>query len=74
MSRVIKPESAGKDRLQLTRSIVRAIQELMKQTEITDKTRDLASFIAIASEAIAGSISKLSSERWQTTMDSSPPN
>ena len=56
MSRVIKPESAGKDRLQLTRSIVRAIQELMKQTEVSDKTRDLAAFIAIALEAIASTI------------------
>jgi hypothetical protein len=64
VSRVIKPESAGKDRLQLTRSIVRAIQELMKQTEITDKTRDLASFIAIALEAIAGTIDT-SVEAWE---------
>jgi hypothetical protein len=64
LSRVINPESAGKDRLQLTRSIVRAIQELMKQTEISDKTRDLAAFIAIALEAIAGTIDK-SVEAWE---------
>jgi hypothetical protein len=64
LSRVIKPESAGKDRLQLTRSIVRAIQELMKQNEITDKTRDLAAFIAIALEAIAGTIDT-SVEAWE---------
>ena len=64
MSRVIKPESAAKDRLQLTRSIIRAIQELMKQAEISDKTRDLAAFIALALEAIAGTIES-SVEAWE---------
>jgi len=64
VSRVINPESAGKDRLQLTRSIVRAIQELMKQSEISEKTRDLAAFIAIALEAIAGTIDT-SVEAWE---------
>jgi hypothetical protein len=64
LSRVINPESAGKDRLQLTRSVVRAIQELMKQSEITDQTRDLAAFIAIALQAIAGTIDA-SVEAWE---------
>jgi len=64
LSRVIKLESAGKDRLQLTRSVVRAIQELMKQTEISDKTRDLTAFIAIALQAIAGTIDT-SVEAWE---------
>ncbi|NTU60903.1 MAG: hypothetical protein HGA95_01025, partial [Caldiserica bacterium] len=41
-----------------------AIQELMKQTEITDKTRDLAAFIAIALQAIAGTIDT-SVEAWE---------
>lgn len=64
MSRVINPESAGKDRLHLTRSVVRAIRELMKQSEISDKTRDLAAFIAIALEAIAATI-ETSVEAWE---------
>jgi hypothetical protein len=64
LSRVVKPENAGKDRLQLTRSIVRAIQELMKQSNVTDKTRDLAAFIAIALEVIAGTI-ETSVEAWE---------
>ena len=64
MSRVINPESAGKDRLLLTRSIVRAVRELMKQAEISDKTRDLAAFIAIALEAISGTIDT-SVEAWE---------
>ena len=64
MSRVVKPESAAKDRLQLTRSVVRAIQELMKQPEVTDRTRDLAAFIAIALEVISGTI-ETSVEAWE---------
>ena len=64
MSRVINPESAGKNRLLLTRSIVRAVRELMKQAEISDKTRDLAAFIAIALVAISGTIDT-SVEAWE---------
>jgi hypothetical protein len=64
LSRVINPESSGKDRLLLTRSIVRAVRELMKQAEISDKTRDLAAFIAIALEAISGTIDT-SVEAWE---------
>jgi len=56
LSRVIKTESAAKDRTQLTRAIVRAIQELMRQKEIDLKTHDLAAFIILAMEAISETV------------------
>jgi hypothetical protein len=52
LSRIIKTGGAGKDRTQLSRSILLAIQELMRQSEVNDATRDLAAFIALALEAI----------------------
>ena len=56
MSRVINPESAGKDRTRLTKSIVLAVRELAKQKDITDETKDLAAFIALALRTIASGI------------------
>ncbi len=56
MSRVINPDSAGKDRTRLTKAIVLAIRELAKQSEPTLAARDLASFIALALSAIADGI------------------
>lgn len=48
MGRVINPEGAGKLRNQLTRSIVLALRELMRQTEPDGYSRDLAAFIVFA--------------------------
>lgn len=56
MSRVIHLETAGKERKQLTRTIVLAIRELMRQTEPDMHTRNLAAFIALALEEIAATI------------------
>ena len=56
MSRVINPESAGKDRARLTKAIVLAIRELAKQSEPTPAARDLAAFISLALSAIADGI------------------
>lgn len=56
MSRVINPESAGKERTQLVRSVVLAIRELMRQTQADAQTRDLAAYIALALEAVAETI------------------
>lgn len=56
MSRVINPDSAGKERTRLTRAIVLAVRELAKQTQVTQEARDLASFIALALQAISGGI------------------
>jgi hypothetical protein len=46
LSRVIKPESAASDRARLSRLVVLALRELMKQTETSDLTRDLVAFIS----------------------------
>ena len=56
MSRVINPESAGKDRTRLSKAIVLAMRELAKQKDITEETRDLAAFIALALRTIANGI------------------
>jgi hypothetical protein len=52
LSRVINPESAGKDRTRLTKAIVLAIRELAKQQDVTEEARDLAAFISIALKTI----------------------
>ena len=56
MSRIINPDSAGKERTRLTKSIVLAVRELAKQTEPGTESRDLAAFIALALSAIAETI------------------
>jgi len=61
---VIKLDGSGKERTLLTRSVLRAIQELMRQTEVDDKTRDLASFIVLALEAIHQTIDQ-SVQAWE---------
>ena len=56
MSRVINPESAGKERRQLSRAVVFAIRELMQQTETNENTRDLVAFIVLTLEEISKGI------------------
>ena len=56
MSRVINPESAGKERPRLTKAIVLAVRELAKQKEVNDEAKDLAAFIALALKTIAEGI------------------
>jgi hypothetical protein len=48
LGRLINTEGAGKERNRLSRSVVLALRELMKQTEPDDKSKDLAAFIALA--------------------------
>lgn len=48
MGRVINPDSAGKVRTRLSKEIVLALRELMRQQQIDDLSRDLAAFIALA--------------------------
>jgi hypothetical protein len=48
LSRVIKTETAAKDRTRLTKSVVLALRELMRQNEPDDYSRDLAAYIALA--------------------------
>jgi len=56
MSRVINPESAGKERTQLSKAIVLAVRELAKQKDVTNETKDLAAFIALALKNISEGI------------------
>ncbi len=56
MSRVINPDSVGNERTRLTKSIVLCIRELAKQTQVTPEAKDLASFIALALQAISEGI------------------
>ncbi len=56
MSRIYSPDSVGKDRTRLSKTIVLALRELMKQTEPTPLTRDLAAYVVLALEEIAGGI------------------
>jgi hypothetical protein len=56
MSRVINPESAGKERTQLSKAIVLAVRELAKQKDVTEEARDLAAFIALALKNISEGI------------------
>jgi hypothetical protein len=56
MSPIINPDSAGKERTQLSKAIVLAVRELAKQTEVTNEARDLAAFIAIALRNISDGI------------------
>lgn len=56
MSRVINPDSVGKDRTRLTKAIVLAIRELAKQSEPTPAARDMAAFIALALQLVADGI------------------
>ena len=56
MSPIINPESAGKERTQLSKAIVLAVRELAKQTDVTDEAKDLAAFIAFALRSISEGI------------------
>ncbi|MBI5840063.1 MAG: hypothetical protein HZB19_08165 [Chloroflexi bacterium] len=56
MSRVINIDSAGKERTRLSKAIVLAVRELAKQSQVTQETKDLAAFIAIALQTISEGI------------------
>ena len=64
MSRVIHSDSAGKRRNQLSKAIVLAIRELMKQSEPNPLSRDLAAFIALAAQEIAQTVD-VSVQAWE---------
>ncbi len=56
MSRVINPDSAGKERTRLTKAVALAVRELAFQTGPGAESRDMAAFIALALATIAGTI------------------
>ncbi len=64
MSRVINPESAGKDRSRLVKGVALALRQLVQQQDTGAKTYDLAAFIAIALENIAETV-ELSVIPWE---------
>ena len=64
MSRVINPDSVGKERTRLTKSIVLCIRELAKQSQVTPEAKDLAAFIALALQSISEGI-EVSVAAWE---------
>ncbi len=56
MSRVINPDSVGKERTRLIKSIVLCIRQLAKQAKVTPEAKDLAAFIALALQSISAGI------------------
>ena len=61
MSRLINPESAGKERTKMTRAVALAVRELARTNPSANggqlnEARDLAAFIALALESIAETI------------------
>jgi hypothetical protein len=64
MSRVINPDSTGKERAYLSKAIVLAVRELAKQNQITAETRDLAAFVALALAQISAGIDS-TVEAWE---------
>ncbi len=64
MGRVINPDSSGKERTKLTKSIVKAIRHLMSQTQPDKQTKDLAAFIAIGLRSIYETVD-VSVEAWE---------
>jgi hypothetical protein len=64
LSRVINPDSAGKQRTKLTRLTALTVRELLRQPEPNDETRDMAIFIVLSLDAIAETIDP-SVEAWE---------
>jgi len=64
LGRVINPESAGKQRTQLIRSVVLALRELVKKPDVDDETRDLAAYIALALASVYRTID-ISVSAWE---------
>ncbi len=56
MGTIINTEGVGKERTRLSKSVVLAIRELVKQKEPDEHSRDLAAFISLALKEIADSI------------------
>ena len=56
MSRVINPDSTGKERTRLTKCIVLCIRELARQSSVNSESKDQAAFIALALQSISDGI------------------
>jgi hypothetical protein len=64
MARVINPDSAGKERTRLTRSIVMTIRELARQEAASVDSHDMAAFITLALEQVYSGI-EVSVAAWE---------
>ncbi len=56
MSRIINRDSAGRRRTTLLKGIAVALRELSRQGSVSDESRDLAAFVALALREIAAGI------------------
>lgn len=56
MTRIINPDSVGKERTRLIKSIVLCIRELARMAKVTPEAKDLAAFIALALQSISDGI------------------
>ncbi len=64
MARVVNPDSAGKERTRLTKSIVLTIRELARQDATSAESRDMAAFVTLALEQISAGI-EVSVAAWE---------
>jgi hypothetical protein len=64
MSRIINPDSAGKERIRLLKAIVLAVRGLAQQTGPGAESRDLAAFIAMSLAAVSETID-ISVAAWE---------
>jgi hypothetical protein len=64
LSRIINPDSAGKERTHLTKAIVLAVRELAHQSSPGPESRDLTAFIILALEVVAQTID-ISVAAWE---------
>ncbi len=64
MSKIYSPDNAGKERARLSKTVVLALRELMKQSEPDDLTRDITAYVILALEEMAKSID-ISVEAWE---------
>lgn len=56
MSRVINPDSVGKERTRLVKSIALCMREMARMKDVSSETKDMAAFIALALQSIADGV------------------
>ena len=56
MSRIINTENAGKERTRLTKTIVLAMRELLKQQKPDETTKNLVAYMILSLDAIAETV------------------
>ncbi len=64
MSRIIKTDTVGKQRTQLTKAVMITIRELAAKKQVDDEARDMAAFLALALTAIDNTIDE-SVKAWE---------